>query len=331
MGSTIRDVASLAKVSISTVSRVLNKSAFVEEEKRIRVEAAARQLGYVPNPVARSLVTQETGGIGVLVPSAGGEFFSTFFNGVDDMAQQEGYYIMISLSHYREDEMTAAVRRMHRRVDGLLVMAPEASHVSVADLVSGQTPVVFVNTDIGAEHIPNINFDNFTGGYLATQHLIERGHQRIAMITGPAQALDARERHRGFRKALEEAGLAPDPTLEIPGNFTQVGGFDAAQVLLNITPRPTAIFTANDMTAFGAMSALQKAGVRIPEDIAIVGFDDVSSARYITPSLTTIRVPIYELGRLGVQRVLDVVHGRQPTPALHTLLPVELIVRASSG
>lgn len=331
MGTTIRDVARLARVSISTVSRVLNDSAFVEEDKRIRVAEAAQQLGYVPNPVARSLVTQETGGVGVLVPSAGGEFFSIFLNGVDHMAQQEGYYILIALSHYREDELAAAVQRMRKRVDGLMIMAPGASRASVSALLDVQMPIVFVNTHVVSDQIPSINFDNFGGGYLVTKHLIAQGHQRIATITGPLQAVDAQERLRGYRKALEEAGLPINPDLEIPGNFTQVSGYDAAKVLLKKDPRPTAIFAANDMAAIGAMSMLQQAGVRIPEEMAIAGFDDVSSARYVTPSLTTVRVPIYELGRLGIKQVLDLLHTRNTPETLRTQLPVELVVRASSG
>jgi len=331
MGITIRDVARRANVSISTVSRVLNDTCPVDEEKRRRVEEAAKALGYRPNPAARILLKQETGGLGVLLPFVSGEFFTELLNGIDQAAQQSGYFLLMSSSHRHEAELEAALRGMYKRVDGLIIMAPEMQAETLRRYLNAKQHVVFLNTQVAGTDFDAFNFDNFEGGYLVTRHLLEQGHRRIATIAGPTEAQDARDRLLGYRKALQEFSVAPDPALEIPGDFSTEAGFDAVPVILNLKPRPTAIVAGNDQSAMGVLSALRQAGVRIPDDLSVTGFDDIPSARFIQPPLTTIKIPIKQMGVQAIQLLLDRITGKVTGPPRQKRMAVELIVRDSTG
>lgn len=329
--TTIRDVAKRAGVSISTVSRVLNNTVPVADDKRRRVEEAAEALGYTPNQVARSLLKKETGGLGVLLPYVSGEFFAEFLNGIDQATQQNGCFLMISASHRSADELKVALQGMHQRVDGLIIMAPAAEAAMLETLLPSATPYLLVNTDVAGLPFDALNFDNCRGGYLATEHLLALGHRRIAMLKGPESAFDARERLRGYHEALRAYGVEPDPALEIPGNFSPEAGFQAAETLLGMVPRPTAVFCANDQSAMTLISALQNRGLTVPEALSVVGFDDIPSARYGSPPLTSVHVPIRELGEQTIERLLEIVRGDDGAEPLQRVLPVELVVRASTA
>ena len=332
MGVTIRDVARRAGVSTSTVSRVLNDTCPVHEEKRRLVLDASRALGYSPNPLARSLLGKETGGLGVLLPFVGAEFFSEFLTGLDAAAQENGFFLMVSTSHRHADEFDAAMQAMDKRVDGMVIMAPEWSSEDAEFISKTKGPVVFVNTNVEHHPFDVINFDNYGGAYALTQHLLGLGHRRVALIRGPVNAHDAQERMRGYRAAMAEAGLTDTARLEFQGEYTREGGYAAARVLLRATPRPTAIVAANDYCAIGVMRALHEAGIAMPDEMAVAGFDGIASTQYTLPPLTSVHVPMREIGYRAVRRLVDRLAaeegGEEP---YREVTPVELVVRMSTA
>ena len=330
MGVTIRDVAERAKVSISTVSRVLNDTCNVHEDKRIRVIEAAAELGYTPNPAAQSLHSMKTGAIGILLPYVSGEFFAELLNGIDSAAQEGGRLLLISTSHNSEEELEAALRGMYRRVDGILVMAPVTTADAVLKRAPHDIPVVFMNTRTERSDIPLITFDNYSGMRAMTEHLIERGHRRIGFITGPAAAFDAQERFRGYREALHAADIPLNEDLVVDGQFTQQAGYDGTRYLIGMDPRPTAIMTSNDDAALGAMSALREAHLRIPEDMALCGFDDIPSAAFAVPPLSTVHIPVRELGKQSVELLEAAIDTGLIPGRVSIKLPLELRLRGST-
>ena len=327
---TIRDVARLADVSISTVSRVINSPSKVKLEKRKKVQEAIQTLGFSPNQVARSLLKKETGGIGVILPYVGGEFFSEFLTSIDKAAQEEGKFLLISTSHRNSVGMRNALQNMRSRVDGVMVMASDGTPDILQSLESGPKPIVFVNTNtMDVSGLETINFDNYGGAYKATKHLIELGHKRIAMLKGPSHSFDACERLRGYRQVLIDAKIGIHEELEIPGDFTPEAGYDAARVLIELSPRPTAVFGANDQSTIALMSVLRNLGLSIPEDISIVGFDDIPAAQYAAPPLTSVRVPIWEIGEMAIQRLLELINEKNSQRKHHSF-SVELVEREST-
>lgn len=329
-GATIRDVATLAGVSTSTVSRVLNGTCPVHEDKRRQVLKASRALGYTPNPVARGLLGKKTGGLGVLLPFVGAEFFSEFLTGLDDAAQERGFFLMISTSHRHANEFEAALQAMDRRVDGMIIMAPEWQGQDAETLAATKGPMVFVNTAIDSHRFDVINFDNYGGAHSLTRHLLDLGHRRIALIKGPASAHDARERARGYRAAMAEAGVPDTADLEFQGEYTREQGYAATRVLLRTDPLPTAIVAANDYCAIGAMRALYEAGIAMPDDMAIAGFDGIGSTQYTLPPLTSVHVPMREIGYLALNRLVDRLTKADPVEPMQQVTPVQLVVRGST-
>jgi LacI family transcriptional regulator len=328
--ATIRDVARASNVSIATVSRVFNDSPLVSEDTRQRVVEAAARLGYWPNGIARSLITSRTHTLGALLPDLHGEFFSEVIHGIDLAAREKGFHLLVSRSSSSADEFTSALRSMRGRVDGLIVMAPDIDTSALLRQSAGSVVTVLVNPEVAMPGLHAISIGNVDGAQSVVRHLVSLGHRRIATITGPAYNIDARQRLEGWRAALVEAGLQPAPELEFRGDFSEPSGYDAAAELLRVEPRPSAVFVANDYMAIGVLGALQDAGVRVPDDIAIAGFDDIPMARYLTPPLTTVNVPMLQLGKRAVHLLLD---GGAPAPAEGTReeLPTTLVVRSSCG
>ncbi|HXH63044.1 MAG TPA: LacI family DNA-binding transcriptional regulator [Gemmatimonadales bacterium] len=326
----IKDVARAARVSVATVSRVQNESANVTEPTRRRVRAVAERLGYSPHAAARSLSTSKTGGLGVLLPDLYGEFYSELIRGIDQTAQRHGYHVLLASSHNEKAEIAKAVQSMRGRVDGVIMMSPApGAYLPVRDLPA-TFPVVLLNCAAGSA-FDSIAVANARGAQDVVRHLVELGHRRIAMITGPARNQDAAERLKGYRAGLREAGIAPDAALEEAGDFSDTSGFRAALDLLTLNPRPTALFAANDAMAIGAVSALRESGVRVPEDVAVAGFDDIPMARYMHPPLTTVRVDIAALGERAATRLLEAVTNRRRHKKRREVVPVTLVIRASSG
>lgn len=336
MSVTIREVARSAGVSVATVSRVMNDSGPVRAELRLRVQDVARDLRYVPHGAAKSLITNKTSTIGVLLPDLHGEFFSELIRGIDQAARARGYHLLVSSSHSDRSEIAAALGVMRGRVDGLIIMSPDDAspdrgHPSFTR-VAASVPVVALNCPSADASCGTIDIDNYGGARAMMSHLLALGHRRIAFVTGGSHNHDAHERRRGYRDALREAGVRRLTGWEIAGDFTEAAGYAAVARLMRLRARPTAIFAANDSMAIGAMSALQQRGLRIPEDVAVGGFDDIPTARYMTPPLTSVHVPITQLGTRAMTRLLTALETPALAPARRQeVLPTMLIVRRSCG
>ena len=328
--ATIRDVARAACVSVATVSRALNDSGPVRDDTRRRVRDAADNLRFTPHGAARSLITSRTNTLGVLLPDLYGEFFSEIIRGIDRSAQRAGYQLLLSSARNAHDEVHGAFRAMYGRVDGLVLMAPDIALVELFAQHRDGTPIVFINSPVTSEDARVITIDNHGGAYQMAKHLVRKGHRRIAIIRGAETNHDATERLRGYRDALEDSGLPSDPRLELPGDFTEGAGYRAGRAALRLQPRPTAIFAANDAMAIGALSALREEGVAVPDDIAVAGFDDIPIARYVSPPLSSVHVPIAQLGERAMDLLLGAIAGAANGAARQVVLPTTLVIRKSS-
>ncbi|MDQ6831717.1 MAG: LacI family transcriptional regulator [Gemmatimonadota bacterium] len=329
--STIRDVAKRAGVSVATVSRVLNDSGPVSDETRLRILLASDELRFRPNGAARSLITSRTATFGVLLPDLYGEFFSEVIRGIDQTAQRHQYHVMLSSSHSDKDAIEAALRAMHGRVDGLIIMSPDIDAAALEANFPASLPVVLLNCAVRGRTHDTINIDNVGGARAMTRHLLSLGHRRIAFIRGAERNHDADERLKGYRAALREASVVTQPDLETPGDFTESGGHAAVAALLDRKPRPTAIFAANDSMAIGALSALRDAGVDVPGEMAVAGFDDIPIARYTNPPLSSVHVPINKLGEQAMEMLLDAVTHENTHVRRRERMATTLQVRQSCG
>ncbi len=329
--ATIRDVAHAAGVAVSTVSRMLNNSGPVSAKTRLKVEQAAIRLGYIPHAGARSLITSRTLTIGVLLPDLYGEFYSEVIRGIDQTAQRHQYHVLVSSSHNEPREIQQALRLMHGRVDGLILMATALDGAELSAQIHQDLPVVLMNSAPGDTRYDAISVDNYGGAYAVVRHFVETGHLRIAMVKGPERNFDSRERLRGYHAALQDLGLGLDEDLEMPGDFTQSAGYRAVRALLRADAPPTALFAANDAMAVGALRALREAGKRVPDDVAVAGFDDVPTVRYFNPPLTSVHVPIARMGSLAVERLLHAITLGTLHQPRQIVIPTTLVVRESSG
>lgn len=326
---TIRDVAREAGVSVATVSRALNDLERVTDDTRARVRGVAERLGYAPHGGARSLITRRTGTLGVLLPDLYGEFFSEVIRGIDQTAQKHGLHMLVASSHSDAREIAAAVGSMRGRVDGFVVMSPDnAASVALAGLArSFPTVIVGASHEIGP--FTTLSVNNYDGAAAMMRHLVSLGHKRIAFVRGPVGNVEATDRLRAVRTV---AAQTPECTLiELPGDFRQESGYDAVVPLLHKGDRPDAIFAGNDAMAIGVLGALHESGLRVPDDIAVVGFDDTPIARFLSPPLTTVRVPIAELGEQAALRLIDALRGGSALIEHHQVLPTSLVIRASCG
>ncbi|WP_374011777.1 LacI family DNA-binding transcriptional regulator [Pseudoxanthomonas koreensis] len=331
---TIHDVAQAAGVSVATVSRALNGHSNVAEPVRQRVHEAAQRLRYSPHGAARSLSSRSTQTIGVVLPDLHGEFFSELIRGIDTVARGRGRHLLLSSCHGDPEQQGAALRAMRGRVDGLLVMSPYADRPGfLAENLPQPLPAVLINTHQAEPLCPALEVDNHAGAMAMVRHLLELGHRRIAFIGGPEANHDARERLRGFRAAM--AAQADAHASEYPGAFDEASGHRAGQAILAARPRPDAVFAANDMMALGCLYAFAHAGVQVPGQIALAGFDDIPLARFVHPSLTTMRVSIAALGGRAMERLLALVEAGNAEVGQEQVdrqvLAPELVVRASSA
>ena len=334
MSVTIKDVARLANVSVATVSRVLNASAPVRHDTRTRVLEVARSLRFIPNGAARTLSRRQATALGVILPDLYGEFFSELLRGIDLEVQREHHALLVSSSHHDAGGVGVAIRAMRGRVDGLLIMAPDVPTAALADVLPDGLPVVILNAPPTPGAVAAVSLDNSGGARAAVQYLASLDHRTIACITGPARNADAIARLRGFRAAIKQAGLEIADGFVVSGDFTEAGGWSAARALFAGRERPTAIFAANDAMAVGALLALRDFGLDVPHDVSVIGFDDIPVARYITPALTTVHVPIEELGaRAAALLFRSLADGdtAPPRAAHREIVPATLVVRHSCG
>lgn len=329
--TTIKDVAREAGVSVATVSRVFNHSAVVSEDTRRSVREVADRLNYWPNGAARSLITNRTQAIGVMLPDLFGEFYSEVLRGMDMTARRAGLHLLVSSSHADADELVAGLRTTRGRIDGMIVMTPDVDARAAIRAIASDRPLVLINPGPGFESCDTISIANQAGAAAIVGHLTGLGHRRVATITGPARNEDARQRLEGYRAAMHAVGAAIPAGYEIPGDFTEPAGYAAGARLLALDPRPSAVFAANDYLAIGVLGALSDAGVRVPEEIAVVGFDDIAMARYLNPPLTTVHVDAYRLGERAVEMLLASPGARGGRRPHHEVLPTTLVVRSSCG
>lgn len=331
MSVTVKDLARAAGVSVATISRVLNNKGPVNAATRERVLALAAELHYVPHGAARSLVTTKTSTIGVLLPDIYGEFFSELIRGIDLAARRHGYHLLVSGSHSDRAEAAAVLQATRGRVDGLIVMSPEIDGEILRATLPSSLPIVLLNSPSRDEAYDSIRIDNYGGAFAMVRHLVEVGHRRIAHVGGPAGNHDARERLRGYREALTALGAECDSSLEVVADFSEAGGYQAGRQLLALSPRPQAVFAANDAMAIGVLCAFLEAGVRVPEDIALAGFDDIPIARYIAPPLTSVQVSIDTLGARALERLLIAIDLKNRHERMREVVPATLVVRRSCG
>ena len=327
----IYEVASSAGVSVATVSRVLNGKGPVSEEARRRVLGAVEALGYVPHSAARSLSTRRTMSIGVLLPDVHGAFFSEIVRGIDLAARAAGYHVLVSGSHSDLAETTAVLQALHGRIDGLILLTAGIDAGWLRSTLPRRVPAVLLYNSGTDQNHDTIRVDNRFGARTAVDHLLVLGHRRIALIRGPAGNADAAERLRGYREALAAHGLAADPDLELPGDFGEESGFRAGDGLAALAQPPTAVFAANDAMAIGCLAALRARGLRVPDEVSLVGFDDIPIARYLTPALTTVQVPIAEIGGRALERLVSVLQDGRETAKRHDVVTPTLAIRASTA
>jgi LacI family transcriptional regulator len=330
MAVTIRTVAEEADVSPATVSRVFNDTAPVDPDTRARILDAADRLGYVPNATARSLSLDETHTFGVLLPFLTGEYFPEVIRGLDQSAREHNRLLMLSSSHHSSEDLCRALSSMNGRIDGLVLMLPQLDPSAYRDHLPADVPAVLLNCPPEGHDFSVLSIDNRKGGRLATRHLVDRGHERIGIITGDPATQETHERLAGYRAALQAAGLSAREEWVVEGDFHRASGEAGARTLLAASPPPTAIFASNDYMAMGAIRALQAAGHAVPEDVAVVGFDDLPSAEHFSPALTTVDARMVDLGTEAITLLMELTEGKEGERCVQRLEP-RLQVRASSA
>lgn len=331
---TLEQIAELAGVSRSTVSRVVNDQASVKPEVRQRVLEVIAETGYQPNPAARSLATRRSGIIGLAIPRAvqflfTDPYYPHLIQGVAQTCNAQGCTLALFLIHSEDEEQKLSAKVLRSQlVDGVIVSASPIDDPLIPQLVENKVPLVMVGRPNELAEVSFVDVDNVEGAYSAVSHLVRLGYERIATITGPLQTMVGLDRRQGYLNALQERGRLVDPTLIVEGDFSEAGGYLAVQRLL--PHQPDALFVASDTMALGALRALREAGVAVPEEVAVIGFDDLPQAAIANPPLTTVRQPIRRVGALAVETLLDILtHG--PEPPRRLVLATQLIIRASCG
>ncbi|ENM3762991.1 substrate-binding domain-containing protein [Vibrio cholerae] len=328
--ATMKDIARLAGVSTSTVSHVINKSRFVSDEIAERVNNAAQQLNYAPSALARSLKMNRTKTIGMLVTTSTNPFFGEVVKGVERSCYHQGYNLILCNTEGDNQRMKASINTLlQKRVDGLLLMCStlEGERLDVFDrypdipiVVMDWGPILFASD--------KIQDNSLQGGYMAAKHLIESGHKEIGCITGPLIRHQAQMRYEGYKRALAEAGIAINPDWIVESDFECEGGYQAFEKLYQRGKLPSALFVSNDMMAMGVIQAASQRGLRIPDDLSLIGYDDVHIAKFMTPALTTIHQPKYRLGKAAVDTLLYRLENPDTTAQVVQLEPT-LVVRNS--
>lgn len=324
---TIKDVARKANVSVASASRALNGQGRIAAETKNRILRIAQELNYVPHIGARSLITKKTEIIGILLPGLHGEFFSEMIRGIDEASWQYNFQLLLSSYNADANNTARAIAAMRGRVDGIIIMVPydydpeEFAGINIPHVLIG------AKHDKEAENI--VGIENFNGAMLAVDHLFERGARNIALLSGPSQNLDAEQRYQGYLKSVKNHGLKPSI---IKGDFTESSGKNAALEIIETNKsgqKIDGIFCANDMMAVGLIKELQKQNIRIPQDIKIVGFDDIPISKYLNPELSTIHVKIAKLGQVAFEMIVAQINNAEFKENSQSYAP-ELIVRQSS-
>ena len=323
--ATVYDIARVAGVSASTVSRILNGSAKVAEDKRLAVEDAIRELNYRPNLMALYLKTGQSMTLGVLTQYVDSPFSNEMLRGVENALQGSKYAPLIASGHWNAEEEVERLRLLiDRRVDGIIILTGHVNQPALLEF-SQQVPIVATGHNINTDRVRTFSINNRLGGYMATRYLLDLGHRQIAHIVGLPDQNDAIERQRGYRQALVSSGIEYDPELVVQGDFAEAGGFNAAKQLVASGKKFSAIFCANDQTCYGAILGLKQCGLRVPEDVSLIGFDDLPFSTFSNPPLTTVRQPIYETGIAMVNTLLGLIENTEQT--IDELPELSIVVR----
>ena len=329
---TIQDVAGRAGVSPITVSRVINRSGYVKSETRQRVEAAIAELQYVPNRLARSLRLKQTNTLALVLTDITNPFWTAVARGVEDAARDAGFSVVLC----NTDESLARQRQaldtlIQKQVDGVLLVPARSDDESVDWIQRQGTPVVVLDRRVPRQRVDVVRCDSEEGAYQLVRHLVSLGHRRIAVLSGPQDVSTAADRVAGYGRALRDAGLEPREEWVRHGEFDKSAGYEMTRQVLSTVPRPTALFATNNLIAVGALRALRDAGLRVPEDISVVVFDDLTSELVIEPFFTAVDQPAYEMGRAAAKLLLARLSGSAPGEYQEILLPTKVIVRRSSA
>ncbi|MGV3490664.1 MAG: LacI family DNA-binding transcriptional regulator [Devosia sp.] len=328
--ATIHDVAQDAGVSPTTVSRYLNNRIELPPTTAGRIDAAIKKLDYRPNLLAKRLSTGKTEAVALVTPEIREPFFAELASAFEDEADRHGYTVFISSTRSDRKREVASLERLHdRHVDGLVMMTNTVDDGTLSNLIGKRRNVVILDEDIPGVNVPRLFVENTEGAEMAVRYLIEAGHTRIAYLGGPRGLLSVVERHEGFRLAMAEAGIPVRPDYVAMGSFDPDLARAATLKFLDLAEPPTAIFASSDYLAIGAVTGLRDAGISVPDQMSLIGFDDMPFAALLNPPLTAVRQPVEQLGRQGFQTLLALLNGQMP-PIL-TRLPVELIRRQSVG
>lgn len=328
--ATMKDIARLAGVSTSTVSHVINKSRYVSEEISLRVNKAAEELNYAPSALARSLKVNRTRTLGMIVTTSTNPFFGEVVKGVERRCYQQNYNLVLCNTEGDNERMRSSIDTLlQKRVDGLILMCSTLEGERI-DIFERYADIPVVVMDWGPIHFASdkIQDNSLRGGYLAAKCLIDAGHSQIGCITGPLNRHQAQMRYEGYKRAMNEKGLEIKANWIVESDFECEGGYQAFQTLYQSGPLPSALFVSNDMMAMGVINAAAQKGIRIPEDLSLVGYDDIHIAKFMTPALTTIHQPKYRLGQAAVDTLLNKLDKVTDQPQVVQLEPA-LVERAS--
>lgn len=334
--ATIKDVAKLAGVSPSTVSRVIADSRSISHQTKERVKKAMKELGYYPNMIARSLIKRSSQTLGlVLSRSTENAFTNPFFpeiiRGISTVAKRDHYSLLLSTAENHMEEAKQCLQMiMEKRVDGVILLASRARDELIERLSAENYPFVVVGRVPAARNIYSVNNDNIQAAYSAVRHLLNLGHRRIAFLNGPMEYIFCRDRYEGYLMAFREFGLEVNPAYVLEASLQEEESYLLTQGLLEMEEAPTAIFAADDLMAIGAYRAIKEKGLVIPDDIAVIGFNNDYFASLVEPALTTVRIPIYDLGVAAAETIIQVLKGVEVTPP-QKILASELVVRDSCG
>lgn len=327
---TIRDVANRAQVSVTTVSHVLNRTRSVGPETERRVRAAIEALGYQPNLLARGLRSRKTRTIALLIPDNSNPFFAEVARAIEDAGFAEGYSVILCNSDLSEAKQDAYIDvLLAKQVDGMIFISSGDRRDPLRRILDAGVPVVVVDREPRDVTVPQVLVDNESGGYAAGEYLVRLGHRRIGCISGPSDVTPSHRRIRGFTRALAEAGLEIAPAAVTSGDGRYDGGVSAMRTLLERDLDLTAVFAFNDLMAIGALAELRRAGLRAPDDVSMIGFDDIPQASWTDPALTTVAQPTTEMGRVSAGLLLDRLERQDGRASARVLLPTKLIERAS--
>lgn len=325
---TVYDVARHVGVSIASVSRALNGLPGVSAETAAKVKAAAAELDYHRSDIAKALVTKSTGTVGILVPDLTNPFFPELVKSIQEAAERAGLTLLLSGISPSAGASRATIGLLRgKKVDGIIVIARALDLEGQQELFAG-VPAVFLDRPLGLDGVVSVGVDHEDGAYLATRHLIELGHRRIAHISGPRSHDVTEQRLAGWRRAAQEAGVSPDGLMIVDGDFSESGGYRGVEEALRRDPSLTAVFAANDLSAIGVLAFCVHSGISVPGDLSVIGFDGIALGRYVTPRLSTVAQPIGQLGAAAIESLRAAI-AKEPSPSV--VLRGELILGESTA